>query len=83
MDDFEKAGLTLTPEQRRAIVRASVALNQTVAEVSRLLIQLMAAGEATTLKLSAFGLTTKDVPASPLPRTGSKGHWRDVVPRKK
>lgn len=80
MDDFEKCGLYPTPAQREAFARAAAALNVTMRDVIGMFAELRVSGDLSALGLASFGLNAADVPAK-LPKTSSKGHWRDVVPR--
>ena len=88
MDEFEKAGLAL-PEATKTRIRNAIEMyNMKLAEVIQMVAGMETTFNAAALTASTLSLHTSDVIAMAravhqLPRTNSKGHWRDVIPRGK
>ena len=83
MDEFEKMGVDLAPEQKARLMATIESLNMSIRQLCEVLQGWRAANQLTDMYLSAFGLKLKDTVVRDLPKTGSKGHWRDVIPRGK
>ena len=81
MDQFELAGIDLTPEAKQRLAQAIANLQLTIDQVIRVLRDWHARQELSGLNLASFGLRAQDLNVRDLPKTSSKGHWRDVVPR--
>ena len=88
MDEFEKAGLAL-PEETKTRIRNAIQLyNMKLQEVIDMVAGMERTMTAAALTASTLQVHVSDVIAMArsvrgLPRTSSKGYWRDVMPRRK
>lgn len=83
MDAFEKAGIDLHPQVKTNLVRALHDLNMSIEQCILLLRQWHQNNDLTAMNLSGIGLRLDQLRIRDLPKTSSKGYWRDVMPRRR
>lgn len=88
MDEFEKAGLALPAETKTRIRNAIQLYHMKLEDVITMVAGMDRTMTAAALAAATLSVHTSDVIAMAravhqLPRTSSKGYWRDVMPRRK